>query len=89
MSCHRGSRLMKYRLILPLLLLAGCARAPSFNVAGSLFPAWLLCLVVAMLLTSVARWISLRLQIALAPPILIYPSLSAAFAFALWLIFFR
>jgi hypothetical protein len=89
MSCHCGSRLMKYRPILPLLLLAGCGRAPSFNVAGSLFPAWLLCLVVAMLLTIVARWISLRLQIALAPPILIYPSLTAAFAFALWLTFFR
>jgi hypothetical protein len=89
MSCRRDSRVMKHGLILPSLLLAGCGRSPSFNVAGSLFPAWLLCLIVAMLLTVLAQWISLRLQIALAPPILIYPSLTAAFAFALWLIFFR
>jgi hypothetical protein len=89
MSRRRDSRVMKHGLILPSLLLAGCGRAPSFNVAGSLFPAWLLCLIVAMLLTVLARWISLRLEVALAPPILIYPSLTAAFAFALWLIFFR
>jgi YtcA family len=89
MSCRRDSRVMKHGLILPSLLLVGCGRAPSFNVGGSLFPAWLLCLIVAMLLTVLAQWISLRLQVALAPPILIYPSLTAAFAFALWLIFFR
>ncbi len=42
-------------LCVPLLLLSGCQQAPSFNVLGSYFPAWLFCLFVAMVLTVVAR----------------------------------
>jgi hypothetical protein len=80
---------VKYGLILPSLLLAGCERAPSFDVVGSFFPAWLFCLAVAILLTVLTRWLFQHLGVALAPQILIYPSLTAAFAFALWLIFFR
>ncbi len=76
-------------VILAALLLADCSRAPSFDVIGSFFPAWLVCLIVAIVLTVLARWLFSRLRIALAPPILIYPSLTALFAFALWLIFFR
>jgi hypothetical protein len=89
MNCSRDTRVRKYGLILASLVLAGCGRAPSFDVVGSLFPAWLFCLAVAILLTILARWLFLHLRVALAPPILIYPSLTAAFAFALWLIFFR
>jgi hypothetical protein len=75
-------------LILASLLVGNCARAPSFDVLGSFFPAWLFCLAAAILLTVVVRWLFLRLGLALEPPILIYPSLTALFAFALWLIFF-
>ena len=89
MNCSRGTRVMKYDLMLVSLLLAGCGHAPSFDVVGSFFPAWLICLAVSILLTVLARWLFLHLRVALAPPILIYPSLTAAFAFALWLIFFR
>ena len=81
-----------HRSILPLLaslLLVSCGRAPSFDVIGSFFPAWLVCLVAAILLTVLTRWLLLRVGIALAPPLLIYPSLTALFTFALWLIFFR
>jgi YtcA family len=89
MNCTRGTCLMKYALILPSLLLAGCGRAPTFDVVGSFFPAWLFCLAVAVLLTVLARWLFLHLRIALVPHVLIYPSLTTIFAFALWLIFFR
>jgi YtcA family len=89
MNCRRGTRVMKYGLIPVSLLLAGCGHAPSFDVVGSFFPAWLICLAVSILLTVLARWLFLHLRVILAPPILIYPSLTAAFAFALWLIFFR
>jgi hypothetical protein len=89
MTGNRSSRSVKYGLILASLLLASCARAPSFDVLGSFFPAWLVCLAVAILLTVLARWLLLRLRLALEPPILIYPSLTALFAFALWLVFFR
>ena len=70
-------------------LLASCSRAPSFDILGSFFPAWLVCLAVSIVLTFLARWLLLRLHIAIVVPILVYPSLTALFAFALWLIFFR
>ena len=89
MKCSRGTRVLNYGVILTSFLLAGCAHAPSFDLVGSFFPAWLFCLAASILLTVFARWLFLHLQVALAPPILIYPSLTAAFAFALWLIFFR
>jgi hypothetical protein len=78
-----------YGLVLASLPLASCARAPSFDVLGSFFPAWLACLTVAVLLTALSGWLFTRLRIALTPSILIYPSLTALFAFAQWLIFFR
>jgi fructose-specific phosphotransferase system IIC component len=80
------------RSILALALpafLAGCGRAPAFDILGSFFPAWLACLAAGLLLTVVARWLLLRLGVALALPILTYPSLTALFTFALWLAFFR
>jgi hypothetical protein len=89
MNCSRGTRVMKYGAMLTSLLLMGCRRAPSFDVVGSFFPAWLVCLAVSIPLTVLARWLFEHLRVAVAPPILIYPSLTAAFAFALWLVFFR
>jgi YtcA-like protein len=84
---HR--RFVKYWTLLTPLLLASCARAPSFDIMGSFFPAWLICLAVALLLTVLARWLLLRLRIALLFPVLVYPSLTALLTFALWLAFFR
>ena len=69
--------------------LTGCGRAPSFDVLGSFFPAWLACLTLGVVLTAGARWLLLRLQIAIALPVLTYPSLTALFTFALWLAWFR
>jgi NhaP-type Na+/H+ or K+/H+ antiporter len=89
MNCRRGHRVMKYGSMFNSLLLAGCGRAPTYDVVGSFFPAWLFCLAVAILLTVLARWLFQHLRVAVAPQILIYPSLTAAFAFALWLICFR
>ena len=89
MNCGRGTCIIKYALIPPSLLLAGCGRAPTFDVVGSFFPAWLLCLAVAILLTVLARLFLQQLRAALLLPIHTYPSLTAAFAFALWLTFFR
>jgi hypothetical protein len=71
------------------VLLANCTRAPSFDILGSYFPAWLVCLVVAILLTVIARWSMLRHGVVLILPIVVYPSLAASIAFSLWLIFFR
>lgn len=64
-------------------------RAPSFDILGSFFPAWLLCLVLALLLTIASRWLLMRVHVELSLPILTYPSLTALFTLSLWLAFFR
>jgi YtcA family len=71
------------------LLLAGCSRAPSLDILGSFFPAWLVCFISAMLLTTICRLVLLRLHMTLDLPLLAYPSLTALFTFALWLILFH
>jgi hypothetical protein len=64
-------------------------RAPSFDILGSFFPAWLACLAFALLLTIASRWFLMRVQVELSLPILTYPSLTALFTLSLWLGFFR
>ena len=64
-------------------------RAPSFDILGSFFPAWLVCLVLGLVLAIGVRWALLRAGIVLDAPILTYPSLTALFTLSLWLIFFR
>jgi hypothetical protein len=79
------------RFLTPLLfvlVLSGCTRAPSVDVIGSFFPAWLVCFIVAIVLTSLVRWTLSRLQMKVELPVLLYPSLTAFFTFALWLVFF-
>ena len=89
MTLVRDSRFLK---VLPLVLVAsvlsGCSRAPSVEVLGSFFPAWLVCFIVAIVLTALVRLALLRLRVKAALPLLIYPSLAALFTFLLWLIFF-
>jgi hypothetical protein len=78
------------RLILLLPLLGtGCSRAPSFDILGSFFPAWLVCVAVAIPVTVLARWLLLRLGITIYFPVLVYPSMTALFTFTIWLTFFR
>ena len=71
-----------------LLLMTGCGRAPSFDILGSFFPAWLVCLAVAILLMAVSRALLIR-YVEIVWPVLVYPSLTAIFAFGLWLAIFR
>jgi hypothetical protein len=63
--------------------------APSFDILGSFFPAWLVCLALSVVLTAAARWALLRLRLTIALPALTFPSLTALFSFALWLSLFR
>jgi hypothetical protein len=76
-------------LLLGVMFFTGCSRAPSFDIVGSFFPAWLLCIFVGLLLTVAARWLFLRLSVVIALPVLTYPGLTALFTFALWLALFR
>ena len=89
MIALRDPRFLRF---LPLLLVApllsSCSRAPSVEVLGSFFPAWLVCFIVAIVLTALVRLALLRLRVKAALPMLVYPSLTALFTFLLWLIFF-
>jgi YtcA family len=71
-----------------LLVTMGCGRAPSFDILGSFFPAWLVCLVVAIVLTVVSRSLLSR-HAEIVWPVLVYPSLTAVFTFVLWIVLFR
>jgi hypothetical protein len=80
----------KISAILLLLPLAGCSRAPTFNILGSFFPSWLLCLIAGICLAALANWLLTRYKLdkLIAWPVLIYPCLAAFFSFLLWLILF-
>jgi heme/copper-type cytochrome/quinol oxidase subunit 4 len=90
MTLLRDSRCLR---LLPLLLVApllsSCSRAPSVDVLGSFFPAWLVCFIVAIVLTALARLLVMRLRLKVALPMLAYPGLAAFLTFALWLVFFN
>jgi len=86
----RNKSSAKYRLLLHLVVLplAGCSRTPSVDILGSFFPAWLICLAAASLLTALTRLVLTRLEIRLDLSVLAYPSLAALLTFALWLMLF-
>lgn len=82
----RSIRLFPILLVAPLV--SGCSRAPSVDVAGSFFPAWLVSFLAGIVLAACIRLTLLRLHMKVAFPVLMYPSLAAFFTFALWLIFY-
>ena len=81
-------------LILPAVLLttatAGCGRAPTFNILGSFFPSWLICLVAGVILAAIASRIFARfgLEKEILWPVVVYPCLALLFACTLWLMLF-
>ena len=70
--------------------LTGCGRAPSFNILGSFFPAWLICMVAGIVLAACVNWIltALKQEKLIAWGVITYPCLATFFALTLWLIFF-
>jgi hypothetical protein len=70
--------------------IAGCRRVPTFNILGSFFPAWLLCLFAGITLSVVSNRIFTRFALdkEILWPIVVYPCLSLFFAGVLWLIVF-
>jgi len=72
------------------LLIAGCGVAPSVNILGSFFPAWLFCIVIGIVLTIVSLRVFVAFEIApdLGPPTVVYPCLAGAWIFATWLLVF-
>jgi YtcA family len=73
-----------------LSVLAGCARSPTFNILGSFFPAWLICMMVGIVLAAITKWVLTyyKLDKKIVWTIVVYPCLAGFFACTLWLIFF-
>jgi hypothetical protein len=71
-------------------LLGGCGRAPTFNILGSFFPAWLVCMVTGIVLAAVANRVLayFKLDKEIVWSIVVYPCLAILFACVFWLIFF-
>jgi len=70
-----------------LVLMSGCAFAPSVNILGSFFPAWLISIVTGVVLTRQV-FIATKIAPYLRPAGLVYPSLAALLIFAAWLVLF-
>jgi hypothetical protein len=73
------------------LLCTGCGRAPSIDIIGSFFPAWMICLAIAVVAACILRLVILRqkFESELGPVALFYPSVVILFSCLLWLIFFH
>ena len=73
------------------LWLTGCSRSPSFNVLGSYFPGWILCLVLAIGTAAALHAILKHLQWERRIPALplFYVGLALLIACSLWLIAFE
>ena len=73
------------------LLCSGCGRAPAIDVIGSFFPAWMVCLIVAIAVASLLRVILLRRQLepAIEPVAVFYPCVVILVSCLLWLLFYR
>ena len=71
--------------------LSGCARSPSFNVLGSYFPGWIVCMVASILVTALVRFVLNRLQWEQKVPALplFYFSIALLMACLIWLIAFE
>jgi hypothetical protein len=73
------------------LLCAGCSRAPSIDVIGSFFPAWMVCIIAAVVMAFGVRYVLLRFQLEseVGHLGLFYPCVVIFLACGLWLLLFR
>jgi len=76
------------------LMLAGCVpdyHSPTVDILGSYFPAWIICIVLGLALTLIARQvlIGFKLNTHLHPAPLVYVCMLVFFTLTLWLVFFK
>ena len=76
------------------LMLTGCGandHSPTVDLLGSYFPAWIICIVLGLALTLIARQvlIGFKVNTHLRPAPLVYICLLVFFTLVLWLTFFQ
>jgi hypothetical protein len=74
-----------------VLTIAGCSGPPTFNILGSYFPSWLVCVGIAIGLTFLAHLLVTTKKLAdqLWPLPIVYTALICFFSCTLWVIFFE
>jgi YtcA family len=89
-TVNRVQRLLPLPTALFVAALTGCGRSPTFNILGSFFPSWLICLVAGILLATIANRIFARFALdeEILWPVVVYPCLALFFTCTLWLILF-
>ena len=70
--------------------LAGCRLSPTFNILGSFFPSWLICLLTGIIVAAIANRLFARFALdkEILWPVVVYPCIALLFACTIWLIFF-
>jgi hypothetical protein len=73
------------------IFLAGCRGAPSINLVGSFFPAWMLCIGIGIIGVLLSRRVFVRTGIEphLGALPVVYFSLWVLLTLGFWLFFFR
>lgn len=74
-----------------MILLTGCRGAPSINLVGSFFPAWMLCVALGVIGVLLLRRVFVRTEIEahLGVVPLVYFCLWVLLTLGFWLLFFR
>ena len=73
------------------LLCTGCNEAPSVDVLGSFFPAWMVCVIAAVVMAFGVRYVLLKFQLEseVGHVGVFYPCVVIFLACGLWLLLFR
>jgi hypothetical protein len=81
----------KSLLLIPVVCLSGCRGAPSINLVGSFFPAWMLCVAFGVIGVLVLRRVFVRTEIEphLGAVAVVYFCLWVLLTLGSWLLFFR
>ena len=81
----------KSLLLIPMVFLSGCRGAPSINLVGSFFPAWMLCVAFGVIGVLVLRRVFVRTEIEphLGAVAVVYFCLWVLLTLGSWLLFFR
>lgn len=78
-------------LSITMLLFSGCAFSPTLDVYGSYFPAWIVCIILGIVLTVIARLLlvggGINEHLKFKPAL--YCCMMIFFTLAVWLIFFK
>ena len=67
------------------------AHSPTLDVLGSYFPAWMVCIILGLALTIIARQLltGLKLNVHLRPAGLVYVCMMILWTMAVWLVCFK